>query len=436
MRTALICAMLATAAGACSNDAPLGPSEDLDRFMRVTLSANTLPADGISRLTIVIELDKETDPDKRTLTLTTTAGRLIAAGKTDTTVTVQADATGKATAELRSDQVPAVAKVDVSVGSLLTRTNTVEFVAVPSSSVFDVEVTGASLPADGFSTTRIAVTLKKLGNLEDRIVKFSTSAGTILVGGRASTTAADVTADSDGRAVIELQSEKRLISARVTITAQGATRNLDIPFTAVMPSDVVTIGASPGSVAADGQTAITVTATVAAGLPSGSRDVTFRTTLGQFLPERDSTATRSADGSNLTRINLVSTTPGDTRITATVDGTTADTGATFVPALPDRVFVSVTEATLQENGSTSVRAELLRTRGTPSPKGTVRYTAVKSDKTSIGTFSKVTLGDPSNGDIVSTAEFNVGETTYRGPVTIRATAEGGASGTATVTIVP
>jgi hypothetical protein len=50
----------------------------------------------------------------------------------------------------------------------------------------------------------------------------------------------------------------------------------------------------------------------------------------------------------------------------------------------------------------------------------------------LGTFSRITLADNST----ATATYSVGTTGYLGPVTITATAEGGAAGTAAIQIVP
>ena len=62
----------------------------------------------------------------------------------------------------------------------------------------------------------------------------------------------------------------------------------------------------------------------------------------------------------------------------------------------------------------------------------VIYSATTNAGASIGSFSRVTLA--SGG--VSTAMFNLGTTAYLGPVTITATVEGGAVGSATLQIIP
>src|SRR5262245_55853515 len=100
--------LIVVAASGCHrpDDYFIDPSQ-ADSGLAVTLSASTLPADGISRATITAQLDPRTDFDKRDVTFTTTAGTLIAAGKEGPSIVVPADTTGKAVVELRSSTTPA-----------------------------------------------------------------------------------------------------------------------------------------------------------------------------------------------------------------------------------------------------------------------------------------------------------------------------------------
>jgi adhesin/invasin len=535
-RVALV--MLVAAASGCHrpDDYFIDPTH-ADSVLSVTSSTATLPADGISRATITAQLDPRTDADKRNVTFTTTAGTLIAAGKEGPSITVPADTTAKAVVELRSSTTPATARVDVAV-STVARSTSVQFVKLAREEVFDVSVSGTSVPADGVSTAVFTVTLKRLGTLDQRSIKFETSAGTfiasgqpiarsvtmtagatgqvivelqsetpatahvrvtaldtlyevdisftaltreevfdvfvsrtaieadgfstttitamlkkpggtaqqravkfetsagmLIAAGQAAARAVTVTADATGRAVAELQSEKTIGSARVRVTAYDLPYELTVNFTPANPAGIISVFASPSSIAADGVSGLLVTATVAGGLPSTRRTVTFRTTLGQVLP-----LTADADGSNQARTTLTGTTTGTARITATVDGVTAETTAQFTPAYPDRVFVApdVVElkagSTTTPPSSTNIRVALTRAIGTVSSRLAVTYSATTNGGASIGSFSRVTLADAG----VATVTFNVGTPMppYTGPVTITATVEGGATGSATVQIVP
>jgi hypothetical protein len=499
-----------------------------DEVLSVTLSAATLPADGIARTTITAHLDPRTDIDKRDVTFTTTAGTLIAVGKEGSSITVTADISGKAVIELRSATTPATARVDVTVASV-ARTAAVEFLTVPREDLFDVSVSRTSVPADGFSTSVISVTLKRLGTPTQRQIKFESSAGTFVAAGQANSrsvtmaagpsgavvvelqndiasiahvrvTALDtlyefdvtftaltrdevfdvsvdrtsipadgfstvvitatlkrsgtpqqrtfkvetaagtliapgqaasrlvtVSADATGRAVVELQSDKTVGTARVRVTAFDLPYEFVITFTAVDPTNIVTLSASPSSAPADGVTAITVSAVISGSIPAGRRAVAFRSTLGQITP-----AVIEADGGNVARATVTSAVAGTARITATVDGATAETTVQFGAALPDRVFVAPDAVQLKSDGSTTVRVTLIRATGTVSPRLAVSYSAQTGGGAPIGSFSRVTLAESS----VSTATFNVGTTPYLGPVTITATVEGGPAGSATLQVVP
>jgi adhesin/invasin len=211
------------------------------------------------------------------------------------------------------------------------------------------------------------------------------------------------------------------------VTAFEVPVEFPIEFTPVTPSNIITVSNDPASAPADGATSIIVSAKVAAGLPAARRSVTFRTTLGLLLP----TSIVEADGSNVARVSLVSSIAGTARITATVDGVSAETNAEFTPALPDRIVVAPDAVQLKSDGSTTIRVTLLRSPGNVSSRLVVSYSATTSTGASIGSFSRITLAEGSQ----STAMFNVNTTSYVGPVTIRASVDGGASGTAVVDIV-
>jgi len=522
----LALATVATTACHRPNDYLLSPTL-ADEVLSVTLSATSIPADGISRMTVTAQIDPRTDFDKRTVVFTTTAGTLIAAGQQGTTISITADTTGKAVAELRSSTTATTARIDVSVATI-ARSATAQFVQLTREQVYDLSVSSYSVPADGFSTSLITVTLKRLGTVDQRAVKFETSAGTFVASGQTlsrsvtltsglsgvvvaelrsdspgtayvritaldtveefqvvfvalnqsdvfdvavdrtsipadgfSSTAitatlkrpggtaqqrtfkfetsagtliatgqgsgrsVSVVADATGRATVDLQSDKTVGSARVRVTAYDLPFEFTVNFSSANPSNVVSVTTS-GSAPADGMSTILVTATVASNLPAGRRLVTFRTTLGTVTP-----AAIEADGSNTARATLTSTTVGEARVTATVDGVTAETSAQFAPSYPDRVFVAPDASTLQTGGSTNIRVTLVRTIGSVSSPLVVTYSATTNAGVSIGTFSRVTLA--SGGS--STATFNVG-TAPIGPVTITATVEGGTSGTAVILITP
>src|SRR6185436_2040327 len=192
-------------------------------------SATTLPADGISRATITAELDPQTDADKRNVTFTTTAGTLIAAGKEASSLKMQADVSGRAVVELRSATTAATAQLEVTVASV-TRTAAVVFQQLPREAIFDVTLSAVSIPADSFSTATITATLKRLGTPEQRAVRFETSSGVFISTAQSSSRVVTVTADTTGRAVVELQSDGTIGTARVRVTALDAAYEFEVQF--------------------------------------------------------------------------------------------------------------------------------------------------------------------------------------------------------------
>lgn len=424
--------MLTLAASGCYDpDAyTLSPSR-VNEILSVTTSAPAVPANGIARITITVQIDPLTDLNKRLVTITTSGGTLVWGNQEGSATTLPIDDAGKLVVELRSGTTAGPVRLDVRVGPL-SRSVTVQFTAVRREDLYSVDVSRTTLPADGFSTARITVTLRQVGTAQQRVVAFQTSGGTLVGPGLVNARQANVTADTSGVAIVDLQSDKTAGPVRVAITALERTEEIDFTFVPADPSQVITLSANPAAVAADGASTITIVARVSPNLPAGRRSVTFRTTVGQFLPGRTGEFTIEADGSNSAQATLVSTTAGSARVTATVDGTTADTNVQFTTALPDSVFVSPAAATLRSGESTLVTVTLLRNVGEVSPRLQVDYSAVTNTGTPIGSFSSVTLS--ANG--VSTATFNVGLTVYLGPVTVRASVGGGAAGAGTVQIVP
>ena len=343
------------------DDYLLAPSR-ADAVLSVGLSATTMPADGVSRVTLSIQIDPRADADKRNVTVTTTAGVLIAGGREAPSVTVSADQTGKAVVELRSSTTPATAQLEITVASV-SRTAAVTFARLSRDQVFDASVSRTSLPADGFSTATITATLRQRAFVQQPNVTFETSAGTLIAAGRVNSRVIVIPADVNGIATVSLQSDRTVGTAQVRVTALEVAENFDIAFTPVDPLQIIAVSVAPGSIPADGVTSLVVSAAVAANLPAGRRTVVFRTTIGQLLP-----SVVEAGGSNVARASLMSNVTGVARITATVDGTTGETTAQFTHALPDRVHVTADAAELKTGGSATIRTTLLRSTGSVSPQ--------------------------------------------------------------------
>jgi adhesin/invasin len=261
VKSFLLCLLLAATAVSCHHpdDYLLTPTL-ADQVLSVTLSSATLPADGIARTTITAQLDPRTDFDKRSVTFTTTAGTLIADGKEGSSITVSADTNAKAVVELRSSTTAGTAHIDVTVATV-SRSTTVEFQQLSREQVYDVAVSSASVPADGFTPVVITVQLKRLGTTDQRAVRFETSAGLFNASGQSASRAVTITAGPTGIVVVELRSDAAA-TGLVRITALDMVYEFTVSFTALAQSDVFDVAVSSTSIPADGFSTAVITATL------------------------------------------------------------------------------------------------------------------------------------------------------------------------------
>ena len=279
-----------------------------DQVLTVTLSDTSIPADGISRTTITAQIDPRTDYDKRNITFATTAGTLIADGKQGTSITFTADTTGKAVAELRSSTTSATARIDVSVASVV-RTASVQFAQLAREQVFDLSVSSSSVPADGFSSSVITVTLKRLGAIDQRAIKFETSAGMFNASGQSLSRSVTLTAGASGVVVAELRSDSPG-TAYVRVTALDTVEEFQITFIALTQSEVFDVAVDRTSIPADGFSTAVITATLkrAGGTPL-QRTFKFETSAGTLIAAGVSGRTVSvlADASGRANVELRAT---------------------------------------------------------------------------------------------------------------------------------
>ncbi len=300
-----------------------------------------------------------------------------------------------------------------------------------------------SIPADGASRLRLIAEISRNADGNRRTIGFSTSAGTI-VGGTPTTGGPSgeqsVIADSTGRATIELQSPQQVGSAVVTvrvIEVPGLTRTLAVGFTAPNADDLVRFVSAPTSAPADGATLnrfdVVIAPTFALGTP-----VTFSVAGdARWSPGGGPTISVPTDGSfRATALLQSPTTLGRTLVRATANNITREVPLDFVRALPDVVLVSTAQKVEVKpgfNDPVSVTATLSRNVGTVTQGTVVVWTATDRNGQSIGLFRDATT---TGANQQASATFLVGDTTYRGNVTIAASAQGhSVRGTAVVVVV-
>lgn len=295
-----------------------------------------------------------------------------------------------------------------------------------------------SLPADGVSRLRIVARISPDADADKRTVLFSTTGGT-LVGTVNATGQVPVAADGTGTASIELRSPQQVGSAVVTAQVQNAaqvSRQITIAFTSADPNEIIQLIAAPSRAPADGATTSTFTVQISPSLPIGSQ-VAFHATAGTWTPEGQANATRTADGSYRASADLKSpTTISSGRVTVTVSNVSQQATINFERALPDIITVS-SNGQFQVKPSTSTGVTIvgtfLRNIGTVTAGTVATFRAVTSDGWAIGFFRDITTV---GNDGTARATFLVGDTTYRGPVTITVGAQGSSvTGTTGLTVV-
>jgi hypothetical protein len=430
----LLWLVLVVSSAACHDpNAYIVSPSNADDILQIKVDKTSIPADGVSTTTITATITGAAASDRRELTFTATGGALISGRQEGLEVKATADVAGQVVVLLRSDTIVRTVKVDVKVQSVV-RSATVDFTAPVADQTFAIATDRTVIPADGFSTANLTVTLNVVGPTASRQIDLQTSAGTLIAAGVVSGTKISVSAAANGVATAQLQSTKNAGTARITATALNVTRVLDIAFQAVSSDSIIRLATSDTSLPADGKSTARLTATIAAGLPDSKRTVRFRTTAGKFLPEGSKDVTRPADGSQQAKVDLqVDAETGFARVSAEVDSTASnDVGIQFVPALATRVILIATKTRLVSGDVSNLTASLLRDVGTVSSKTVVTFSAVDASGAPIGVFEDVR---PTNDQQDATAKFNLGATTYKGTITITATAPGGASATLTFVVI-
>jgi hypothetical protein len=436
--------LLASGSAACHNpNAYVLSPDSVDQFLAFAASAPSLPADGVSRITLTASIDPNATSSNRTIKFSTSAGTLIAAGQKSTTdLDVVVDGSGKALVELQSTNVVLTCRVSARIKDLV-RTVNVLFTAPNADDVLILAVAPPTLPADGFSRARITATVKLLSDPSQRIVTFKTSTGTLFSSQQPTNSgkSVDVPTDSSGVAFVDLQSSSSVETAFVSATAAGVTRNVTVGFTPPAAGSIVTLAASAGSAPADGATLVQVTATIAAAIPTGSRTVEFTATDGTFVNGGDGkTAKVTPDASNRAVIDLKAPSlPTSVRVTVTVNNVSASVTITFGVALPDSIFVSPVSAQIRNTDTDLIRVSLLRNIGVASANQVVVYRATDAMGKDVGVFSDVrltTISSTTGAPVaVSSAIYSPPATALPGPITIQASV-GGVAGTAVIQIVP
>lgn len=297
--------------------------------------------------------------------------------------------------------------------------------------------TTLSIPADGISRITIIASISSLADPSSRTIDFDTTSGTFVGGTGTSATSRQVVATAAGQATIQLQSSATADTAVVTVHADAAPSQLAtlrISFIPPPSQSQLTFTAAPSSAPADGASISTFAINVpnAATLPPAARAVAFETTAGGFLPDGSAKTTVAVDDTGGARVFLRSPATSVTgRVRASINNAIADAFITFAVAAPDSLQVTSDKFALKPtfDDVATLTVQLRRQTGTPTAGQALILSAKDSQGNAIGTFSAPTILSDSNGQ--ATSKYNAGGSTYKGPITITATA-GNVSGSTVI----
>jgi len=300
--------------------------------LRTEPSGASIPADGLSRITLVAAIDPHAA--SKAVTFDTTAGSFVGGiGTTATTRTVNTDASGEARIQLQSTSVADAATVTAhieGVGAAFT-TLVITFAPVSGDTIIRFTTAPESAPADNATVSTFAVVVPSVASLVARSVTFTTTAGGFLADGAAQSV---VPLDSNGIARVFLRSAPNATTARVRATIGNAVAEAVIRFDTAFP-DSLAVFSSSFALKPKFSEKVTITVQALRQIGNVTPGVEVRLTatddqnkpIGQFA---NSTVVIGSDGKATTDYTLGPTTyTGSITITATVPGTSVSGSTTI-----------------------------------------------------------------------------------------------------------
>jgi|GEM_PF-1044072 len=386
----------------------------------VTAGNSTLPADGTSTTLItvtVLDSNGSTIANGTPVTFSITAGSLSAysattSGGTATTTLTSATTSGTSTVTATSGGSSGNTTVTFSSGAA----NTISVTASPN-----------NLTADGTSTSTISASVTDAnGNsvADGTTITFSVTAGSGTVAPLSAST-------SNGLATTTYTASGTAGSETISARASNGVTGTGVVTLIAETVGSITVGATPGSISADGISQSVITATLYA--PGGALMVTpttvsFSTTAGDMdnvLGGTQTTFTATSSGGYASATLTSGTTSGTATVTASAGGRSGTATVSFTTVVTS-VVVTATPSSLDADGiSTSQIQATVR-----DANGTVDGEPISFSVTS-GTGT-VTATATTSGGGIATATYTAG--LAAGTDVVTAQAANGVSGTANITL--
>jgi hypothetical protein len=240
--TAILTLALLFAAAGCYHERDYSPTAPSNIFLTLRTDPTTasIPADGVSRITIIASISSQADPSSRTIDFDTTSGTFVGGtGSSATSRQVVATTAGDATIQLQSSSTADTAVVTVHADAAPSQLATlrISFTPPPTQSQLAFTAAPSFAPADGASISTFVVSVPNISALPPaaRVVVFETTAGGFLPDGGAKTT---VAVDDTGGAKAFLRSPTASVTGRVRASNNNAITDAFITFTVAAPDSL------------------------------------------------------------------------------------------------------------------------------------------------------------------------------------------------------
>ncbi len=352
--------------------------------LNVTRAPDSILADGFDTTTVTATVKDscENPVASDIVTFTTDLGSFEPPPTTTLSITATTDASGVATATLRSVCVSNRVNITVTVDPL-TETTYVDMVGV----AWDVQLVAdpTSILVGGYISNLTATVEDQFGHfvLDGTVVTFTTSLGNL-----GSDTVAKTT--TSGVAAAVLTSSNATGTAFITATAGIAVDAVAVTFEAGPPY-TVTLVAYPTPITVGNTSALTATVTDQYGNPvADGTVVTFTTDLGNVGSQL---ALKHTTG-GLATAELTSEVDGTATVTATADSKYDTVLVTFLPDLPDTLTLAADPTTLTVGETSTLTATVTDRYDNDVADGTMVHF-----ETNLGSLGSTTIDKPTTSGI-------------------------------------
>ncbi|QTE36494.1 hypothetical protein J3L18_25705 [Mucilaginibacter gossypii] len=305
------------------------------------------------------------------------------------TITVSADASGNATASIKS-ALTGTATIKAAVATKYTAVKTVNFTTPAADNIFTVAAFTDNVAADGTTTMVLTAAINKSLPTSAQSVVFTADNGATFSNNTPTIT---VSADGSGNAIAYLKKATEG-PVHVTMADLGVTRNLTVTFVAPNADNVFTIAPFTDNTIADGVSTMTLTAAVNKKLPVASQVITFTADNSATFSNNTGTMTITADGAGNAIAYLKKATEGSVHVTMTGLGVSRNLTVNFVAPTADNVFTiaSFTDNVMADGVSTMVLTAAVNKK-LPLSAQTVTFTADNSATYSNGNPTATATAD-------------------------------------------